>query len=78
MDALGINGWLLLIQLIPIILFIGLPIIALVDLAKKNMSGTPLAVWVLVICAVPLLGCWLIGSSNPLLRRSEFFLKIMG
>ena len=56
MDALGINGWLLLIQLIPIILFIGLPIIALVDLAKKKMSGTPLAIWVLIICAIPFLG----------------------
>jgi len=66
MDALGINGWLLLIQLIPIILFIGLPIIALVDLAKKKMSGTPLAVWVLIICAVPLLGVlayWIIKPS---------------
>jgi len=65
-DTLGINGWLLLIQLIPIILFIGLPIIALVDLAKKNMSGTPLAVWVLVICAVPLLGAlayWIIKPT---------------
>ena len=66
MDALGINGWLLLIQLIPIILFIGLPIIALVDLAKKKMSGTPLALWVLVICAVPLLGVlayWIIKPT---------------
>ena len=66
MDALGINGWLLLIQLIPIIVFIGLPIIALVDLAKKKMSGTPLAVWVLIICAVPLLGVlayWIIKPT---------------
>ena len=66
MDALGINGWLLLIQLIPIILFIGLPIIALVDLAKKKMSGTPLAIWVLIICAVPLLGVlayWIIKPT---------------
>lgn len=66
MDALGINGWLLLIQLIPIILFIGLPIIALVDLAKKKMSGNPLAVWVLIICAVPLMGAlayWIIKPT---------------
>lgn len=66
MDALGINGWLLLIQLTPIILFIGLPIIALFDLAKKKMSGTPLAVWVLIICAVPLLGVlayWIIKPT---------------
>jgi len=66
MDALGINAGLFFIQLIPIILFIGLPIIALVDLAKKKMSGTPLAVWVLVICAVPLLGVlayWIIKPT---------------
>jgi len=32
MDALGINYGLLLIQLIPVILLIGLPIISLLDL----------------------------------------------
>jgi len=67
MDAIGINGWLLLIQLVPAILLIGLPIIALVDLAKKKMSGTPLAVWVLIICAIPLLGSlayWIIKPTT--------------
>lgn len=66
MDAIGINGTLLLIQLIPVVLFIGLPIIALVDLAKKKMSGTTLAVWVLIICAVPLLGAlayWIVKPT---------------
>jgi len=66
MDAIGINGSLLLIQMIPVVLFIGLPIIALIDLAKKKMSGTPLAVWVLIICAVPLLGAvayWIIKPT---------------
>ncbi|HSO13908.1 MAG TPA: PLDc N-terminal domain-containing protein [Anaerolineales bacterium] len=66
MDAIGINGTLLLIQLIPLVLFIGLPIIALVDLAKKKMSGTTLAVWVLIICAVPLLGAlayWIVKPT---------------
>ena len=66
MDALGINGWFLLIQAIPVILFIGFPIISLIDLAKKKMSGTPLAVWVLIICAVPLLGAlayWIIKPT---------------
>ena len=66
MDAFGINSWLLLIQLIPIILFIGLPIITLVDLAKKKLSGTPLAVWVLIICAIPLIGAlayWIIKPT---------------
>ena len=66
MDALGINGAFLLIQLITIILLIGLPVIALIDLAKKKMNGTPLALWVLVICAVPLLGAlayWIVKPT---------------
>ncbi len=56
MDALGINGTLLLFQIIPLLLLIGLPVIALMDIAKKKMSGTPLAVWALIICGIPLLG----------------------
>ena len=56
MDAIGINGSLLLTELIPIALIIGLPIVSLIDLAKKKMNGMPLAVWVLIICAIPLLG----------------------
>ena len=66
MDAIGINPLLLLIELIPVILFIGLPIIALIDLAKKKMSGTPLAIWVLIICAVPALGAvayWIVRPT---------------
>ena len=63
MEMLGINGSMLALQAITIILFIGLPIIALVDLATKKINGTPLALWVLVICTVPLLGAiayWII------------------
>ena len=56
MDALGINTGLLLSQAIIPILLIGLPVLALIDLAKKKLSGTSLALWVLIICAVPLLG----------------------
>jgi len=66
MDAVGINPSLLLIELIPVILLIGLPLVSLIDLAKKKMSGTPLAVWVLIICAVPLLGAlayWIIKPA---------------
>jgi hypothetical protein len=66
MDALGINTGLLLVQAIPIILFL-VPIITLIDLAKKKLSGTPLAVWVLVICAIPLLGAlayWIIKPTT--------------
>lgn len=56
MEPLGINAGLLLVQAFFVILFFGLPVISLIDLARKKLSGTPLAVWVLVICAVPLLG----------------------
>lgn len=67
MEPIGINAGFLLIQAIPVILFIGLPIISLIDLAKKKMSGTPLAVWALIICAVPLLGAlayWIVKPTS--------------
>ena len=56
MDPVGINVGLLLIQLIFVFLMIGLPIISLIDLAKKKLTGTPPAIWVLIICVVPVLG----------------------
>jgi len=66
MDSLGINTGLLFVQLLPIILFIGMPVISLLDLRKKNLSGTTLGIWVLVICAVPIVGSlayWIIKPS---------------
>jgi hypothetical protein len=56
MDALNINFGFLLAQIIIPIALIGLPLLALLDLAKKKLSGTALALWVLIICAIPLLG----------------------
>lgn len=56
MEPLGINTGLLLIQLLVIVVLMGLPAISLIDLAKKKLSGTPLALWVLIICALPFLG----------------------
>ena len=66
MEALGINTGLLFIQLLISIMLIALPILSLIDLARKNLSGMPLAIWVLVICAVPLLGSlayWIIKPT---------------
>jgi hypothetical protein len=66
MEPLGINFGILLIQVIPVTLFIGLPIIALIDLAKKKMNGTPLALWVLIICAIPAFGAiayWIVKPT---------------
>ncbi|MGZ9223463.1 MAG: PLDc N-terminal domain-containing protein [Anaerolineales bacterium] len=66
MDPLGINMGLLAIQLFFVLVMIGLPIISLIDLAKNKLSATPLAIWVLVICAVPLIGSlayWIIKPT---------------
>ncbi|MGZ9234600.1 MAG: PLDc N-terminal domain-containing protein [Anaerolineales bacterium] len=44
----------------------GLPVISLIDLARKKLNGIPLAVWVLVICVVPVLGSlayWIIKPA---------------
>ena len=66
MEPLGINAGLLLIQFLFVAVMVGLPVISLIDLARKKLSGTPLAVWVLVICAVPVLGSlayWIIKPT---------------
>jgi hypothetical protein len=56
MEPLGINIGLLLVQSIIPILLLGFPIISLIDLGKKKLSGTTLALWVLIICVIPILG----------------------
>jgi hypothetical protein len=66
MDALGINFGLLLEQAFFVILLMGLPIISLIDLARKRLSGIPLAIWTLVICVVPVIGSlayWIIKPT---------------
>lgn len=66
MDSLGINSGLLLIQGFFVALFIGLPLISLIDLAKKKLTGTALAIWVLVICVAPVIGAvayWIIKPT---------------
>ena len=66
MEPLGINFGLSLIELIIVIIWIGFPIISLVDLGKKKISGTTLALWVLIICVIPLLGAlsyWIIKPT---------------
>jgi hypothetical protein len=66
MDPLGINAGMLFEQAFIVILFIGLPIISLIDLARRKLTGTPLATWALLICIVPVLGAvayWIIRPS---------------
>lgn len=69
MDQFGINPGLGLVELIPVIIMIGLPIITLFHLGKKNLTGATLAIWVLIICAVPVLGSlayWIIRPSSEI------------
>lgn len=66
MEPLGINLGLAFIEILIILVMIGLPVLSLVDLSRKKLSGTPLALWVLIICAVPLLGSlayWIIRPT---------------
>jgi hypothetical protein len=66
MEPLGINFGLGLTELILMLVIIGLPIISLIDLARKKLTGTPLAIWALIICVVPLLGSvayWIIRPT---------------
>ena len=66
MEALGINGWLLLIQFVSVGVTIGLPVVSLIDLARKRLTGAPLAIWALLICGVPILGAvayWIVKPT---------------
>lgn len=56
MEPLGINIGLFLIQFVILIALIGFSIVSLIDLAKKKLTGTTLALWVLILCAIPFLG----------------------
>ena len=67
MEAIGINITFLFVQLIFLTVLIGFPIITLINLATKKLNGTLLARWVLIICAVPLLGAvayWIIKPTT--------------
>ena len=69
MEPLGINVGLLLIQFLVVLLLIVLPVISLIDLARKKLTGTPLAIWVLIICVVPLLGSLAYWIVRPAAER---------
>jgi hypothetical protein len=59
-------GGLSFIEVFIVLLFIGLPIISLIDLARRKLSGIPLALWALLICVVPVLGSvayWIVRPS---------------
>jgi hypothetical protein len=66
MEAIGINASMLLVQAFIVILFFGLPIISLLDLAKRKLTGIPLAIWAVFIVVIPLMGSiayWIIRPT---------------
>lgn len=55
-----------LVEVVLVSLTIGLPVISLIDLGRKKLTGTPLAIWALLICAVPVIGSvayWIIRPT---------------
>jgi hypothetical protein len=66
MEPLGINLGIGLIEFVIIGVAVGLPVISLIDLGRKKLTGIPLAIWALLICAVPVLGSiayWLVRPT---------------
>jgi hypothetical protein len=62
--GIGINEWIVLFFIL--VFSVGLPVISLIDLARKKLSTTPLAMWALLICIVPILGSlayWIIKPT---------------
>jgi len=54
-------------EILIVVLLIGLPIISLIDLARRKLSGVPLAIWAVFICVVPIMGSiayWIVRPSG--------------
>ena len=69
METLGYGPDILIMDSLIAILFIALPLISLIHLARKKLPGTPLAIWALLICMVPVLGSaayWIIRPSSEI------------
>ena len=69
MESLGINLGFLLVQILSLLVafgWIAFAIVSLFNLRTRKMTGTPLVLWVLIICAIPVLGAlayWIIKPS---------------
>ena len=53
-------------EVLIVILLLGLPIVSLIDLARRKLTGIPLAIWVVIIVVVPLMGSiayWIIRPT---------------
>jgi hypothetical protein len=65
---MGLTGFPIgLNEILIVVLIIGLPIISLIDLARKKLTGVPLAIWAVFICVVPIMGSiayWIVRPSS--------------
>jgi len=53
-------------EVLLVILLLGLPIVSLIDLARRKLTGVPLAIWAVFIVVVPLMGSiayWIIRPA---------------
>lgn len=69
MESLGINFGFLLVQILNLLIVFGwitVAIVSLFNLRNRKLTGTPLVMWALIICAIPILGAlayWIIKPS---------------
>ncbi len=66
MEAIGINTGMFITQTLVVMLFFAIPIISLIDLAKRKLTGIPLAIWAVSIVVAPLMGSiayWIIRPT---------------
>ncbi len=66
MEPLGINAGFLFVQLLVGFGWIGFAVVSLFHLRNKKLTGVPLVLWVLIICAIPVLRAlayWIVRPS---------------
>ena len=69
MESLGINFGFQLVQILNLLIVFGwiaVAIVSLFNLRNRKLTGTPPVMWVLIICAIPVLGAvayWIIKPS---------------
>ncbi len=67
MEPLGISVQEIFIEALILLLFFGVPILSLIDLARRKLTGVPLAIWAVFIVVVPLMGSvayWIVRPSG--------------
>jgi hypothetical protein len=67
MEAIGVDTNIFITQILVVMLLFALPIISLIDLARRKLTGIPQAMWAVFIVVVPLMGStayWIIRPTS--------------